>query len=199
MLGPRNDPTSCQPGEITAAGDWKPDADVELPQRPPDATRQTELERRHDPTGSHDPRQLGKCDYRILDVADQVRERERVERAVGKRKLLGAALAQRDPVGQAGGLDPRLRAGEHLGLWSMPTTRQPFCRDELDRHRGRPGRHVEHRAVGPALDPGDEEPPPARVLSQRAAGSNGRRTGRAGAKRSRATRFRSEKEGTGRV
>jgi hypothetical protein len=115
--------------------------------------RQPELEARHDPAGPHDSRQLGECRGRIRHVADQVGERERVEGAVGERELLSAAFDERDPVGEPGRFDPRARPSEHLRALVDSDHTAAVLPDELDRDRGCPGRHVQDRAVWPALDP----------------------------------------------
>jgi hypothetical protein len=46
-----------------------------------------------DTPGPHDANELAQGRRGIVDVAEEVRERERVEGSFGKRKLLGAALA----------------------------------------------------------------------------------------------------------
>ena len=57
--------------------------------------------------------------------------------------------------------------GEHLGALVEADHVAAGPAHELDRDRGRAGRHVERRFLGPDLDAGDEEPAPARILPER--------------------------------
>ena len=63
-----------------------------MPERAP---RHAELEAGDDTTGLHDPRERAQGGRGIGDVAEQVREREGVERLVGVRELLGTADHER--------------------------------------------------------------------------------------------------------
>ena len=114
---------------------------------------------------------------RVVHVAQQIRERERVERRL-ERQLLGASLDELDTVAAA-----RRRASASIsGLWSIPTTRQPVLRrTSLGRDRARSRRDVEHRsAAGPrrsARRGNGASGDPGRTT---AATRSGRTSGRAG-------------------
>ena len=158
----------------------QPDSHVELPERPPDAARQAELEHRHRPAGPHDAGELAQRRGHVVDVAQEIRERERVELRVGERQLLGASLAQLDPVAQPGVLDALAPGREHLGALVDPDDRagRP-ARDELDRHGRRSRRDVEHalaRRAGSGRRGTRASAGPGRT---RAAGRSGRTSGRA--------------------
>ena len=102
----------------------------------------------------------------IVDVTEQVREREPVEARVLEGERFRAPLAEVDPGGEAGRLDPRRSGGEHLGALVDPDGAASVSADELDRDRGRPGRDVEDRFAAPCLDPRDEEGTPAWILAE---------------------------------
>ena len=155
-------------GRDDGAGRGQPDAHVELPERAPDAAREPELQHRNRPAGPDDARELAQRRGHVVDVAEEVREGERVELPVGERQRLGAPLAQLDPVAQPG--VPRsahVPAASISGLWSTPiTARAGSALRELDRHRRRSARDVEH-APRVGRDPRDEKRAPARVLPER--------------------------------
>ena len=68
---------------------------VELPQSAQRARRRdAELQQRHRPAGPNDAGQLTKGRRGVVDVAEQVRDGQRVERGIGERQCLGAALAE---------------------------------------------------------------------------------------------------------
>ena len=154
-------------GRDDRAGGRQADADVELPQRPPDAARQAELLHRDDAAGSHDASELAQRRGDVVDVAEEVRERQRVELGVGERERLGAALAQLDPLREARVRDPLAPGREHLRALVDPDDRAlGRGARELDRDGGRAGGDVEHAACV-RRDPRDEERAPARVLAER--------------------------------
>ena len=145
-----SEPTSCQPGEMHAARDGQADADVELPQRPPEPAR----ERRTRAPAIVPPGRTTRASSRerrrrVVDVAQEVRERERVEGRVRERQL-----ARRAPRRAESACEPAARRaarrGEHLGALVEPDDAAAGAPDELDRDRARPGRDVEHRVAGPA-------------------------------------------------
>ena len=166
MLGPRNEPTSRQPGEISMPAVGQADPHPELPRRPGDASREAELEHRDRPSRPDDPCQLPQGRQRIVHVAEEVREREPVERRVVERQPLGLALDELDSVAQGGGVDAPPSLREHLAALVEPDDAAPRAARELDRDRRGPGRHVQHRVVRPDVHPGDEEAAPARILSE---------------------------------
>ena len=83
----------------------------------------------------------------VVDVAEEVRERQRVERAVGERQSLRSRLraarsARRGPRARLGYV-----RGEHLGrLIDADDRPRRVCSRQLDRHRCGAGRHVQPRA-----------------------------------------------------
>ena len=136
-----------------APGGGQADADVELPERPPEPARHGELEHRDRPAGPHDARELAQRRRGIVDVAQEIGERERVELAVVERQLLGAALAQLDARREAGALDARAAGREHLGALVDARRRvQSGCaRASSIATAAVPRRDVEHaRRVRPA-------------------------------------------------
>ena len=120
---------------------------------------------------------------------------------VRERQPLGAALDELDPVREPGGLDALAPRGEHLRALverrrrgspvrrtsSIATAAVPVATSSTVVVRARP--RSARRGTAASADP-------ARA---RAAGSSGRTSGPSGAKRSRAARFRSEREATRRV
>ena len=142
------------------AGGRKADPDVELPERPPEPGRDAELEPGDRAAGTDDPRQLAQRRRRVVDVAEQVGEREPVELAVGEGQAVGARLDELDAAVHApAGL------GEHVRALVDADDRASLLAHELARDGAGPGRDVEHAVARPGLDPGDEEAPPARILA----------------------------------
>src|SRR5204863_92010 len=69
---------------------------VHVPERSPDPTRNRELEARDRAAGTDDAGELGERRARIVDVAEQVGERERVEGLVREGQARGARLDELD-------------------------------------------------------------------------------------------------------
>ncbi len=117
---PRKRPTSYQPGPEQQAGGGKRHAHPRLPRKPPEAARHAELERGDGPARPDDPRQLAQRRRRIVDVAEEVRER-----SGGRTPPRGRAAPRPKP--RPGRRCRRSAAGrgQHLGLWSSPVTRKP--------------------------------------------------------------------------
>src|SRR5581483_8267971 len=76
--------------------DRQPDPDPQLPGRPPGPARHAELEARDRAAGPHHARQLAQRRRGVVDVAEEVREGERVELAVLERQRARVAFAQAD-------------------------------------------------------------------------------------------------------
>ena len=119
------------------ARERQPDADPEVPRRPPDPPRQAELEHCDRPSGPDDPRELGEGRGGVVDVPQQVREGEVVERRVGERELVGGSLDERDAVAEA-----LARAGEHLRALVEPGDTESAPEQRLG-DEPRAGRDVE--------------------------------------------------------
>ena len=160
-----------------------------LPRRPGDAAGgRTRASRSSLPAGRLVPARRGRP--RVVHVAEEVREREPVERRVVERQPLGLALDELDSVAEAGGVDAPPSLHEHLAALIDPDDAAPRTARQLDRDRRGPGRHVQHRVVRPDLHPRDEEAAPARVLVRRRGRLAYRSyVGPSGAKRSRACSF----------
>src|SRR4051812_33326619 len=143
------------------ARDRQPGPDIELPERPPDAARDGELEACDRAARTHDPRKLAERRSGVGDVAQQIGEGERVELAVDERELVGTCL---DELGATVRAPPSF--GEH-----------PRALVDADHHaavpRGQragdePGssRDVENPALRAGRDPRHEEAPPPRILAE---------------------------------
>ena len=147
----------------------QPDADVQLPGRArqsaaraaPNSRVATVPPGRTTRASSHE-RRAG-----VVDVAQEVRDRQRVE-GCRRRTAAPRRVPRRAGCPSCG---PRARfargLGQHLGALVDPDDRAAVRPDELDRHGSRAGGDVEHRCRRPGLDPRDQEAPPARVLAER--------------------------------
>ena len=118
------------------------------------------------PPGAHDAGKPGERRRRVVDVAEQVGERQPGEARLGERKLLRPPLLEPNARAETRLLDPRAPFCEHLRALVDPDHRAAVATRELDRHRSRAGGHVEHDFARRGLDPRDEEAPPARVLPE---------------------------------
>ena len=196
MLGPRKSPTSRPARRDDPAGAGQADPHPELPEAAPERHRRdAELERGDRPARLHHPGQLGERRRRVVDVAEQVGERERVEGGVLEGQRLRAALDELDAVAEACALDARAAGGEHVGALvdaddacsragGRARSRRPRCRWRR-RARGCPGRRRRARR-GSAASAG-----PGRT---RAGSRSGRRSDRA-ARTAPARRCRSRPRG----
>ena len=103
----------------------------------------------------------------IIDVAQQVGEREGVELAVGERQPLGLAGDERDPLSQPGhGGQPRARRGQHgLTLVQADDLASALAHELGGDHAG-PCRDIEDALAGRRMQAGDQRPAPAGVLSE---------------------------------
>ena len=178
MLGPRNEPTSRQPGEISMPAVGRPirtqssHAARATPRGRPNSSIEIVL-----PAGRL--RQLAEGRLRVVHVAEEVREREPVERRVVERQPLGLALDELDAVAEAGGVDAPPSLREHLAALIDPDDAAPRTARQLDRDRRGPGRHVQHRVVRPDLHPRRGSGASAGPVRRR----GGSRTGRTSAQR----------------
>jgi hypothetical protein len=116
MLGPRKRPVCSHPGPATAPASGRP----------------------------HGGRERSQHRRRVVDVAEQVGVRERVDGGRLERQPLGVGLDQVDPVGQAGGGDARPGAREHVGALVDPDHPARVAAGERHRHGARPGGDVGH-------------------------------------------------------
>ena len=144
------------------------DPHVELPESASHTRRgDAEVQHRHRPARPHDAGELPDRCRRIVDVPEQVRDGESVERAVGKRQRLGSSLVQLDSCAEFAGRHALPCDGEHLRAPVDAHDRAAVLPDELQRDRARSGGHVQHPCVRRDLEPRDEKPSPARVLAER--------------------------------
>ena len=127
------------------------------------AGRHAELEPGDRPARTDDARQLAQRRGRVVDVAQEVGERERVELAVGERQA-----ARRSPRRARSGRSARRRASASIsGLWSTPTTVQPVCRTSSRATAPVPVATSRHAVARAGVDARDEEAPPAWILAVR--------------------------------
>ncbi len=141
-------------------------AHVELPGRPGQATGNAELEHRDRAARPHDAGELAQGRFGVVDVAEQVGERQPIEGRVVERKLLRGSLDELDPIAEAGGLDAAAAGLEHLAALVEADNVAAGAPDELDCDRRGPGGDVENGVLRPDVQPRDEEAAPARVLAE---------------------------------
>ena len=143
-------------------------AGVQPPRRaPPWARWHRELDARDRPTASHDACELSDGRRRVRDVAQQVGEREGVERRVGERQLLAAPEHEPDAIGEAGGRDGPLAPPEHALGQVDADDRRRRARGQGAGDRARSARDVEDPARRRGDDVSDGLVVPATVLSER--------------------------------
>jgi menaquinone-9 beta-reductase len=127
------------------AGEGQHDPRVETPAPTPDPVRwNRELEAGDNAAWAHDPGQLGDCCRRIRDVAKQVREREGVERGVGKRQPLTLAEYQGDPVVQTSSRHVAATFAQHVLAQVEAGDLGGQARRQFERDAGRAGGDIEH-------------------------------------------------------
>src|ERR671936_2469360 len=97
-----------------AAGERQAEPDVELPPRAPRPLRDPELERGERTSRPDDARELPQRRARVVDVAEEVGEGERVEGSVLEGEVVGGSLHELDPLVEARGGDPPACLGQHL-------------------------------------------------------------------------------------
>jgi len=174
MPGP--EPADARPEEAadvaptrrdSAAEEGQGHAHVGLPRRAGDAGRDEEVEHRDSAAWTDDAGDLLHRRGRIVDVAEEVREGQGVERCIVERQRFGPPFAELDPLAQPCLFDAGPACGEHLGALVDADDVTAVAPDELDRHRRGSAGDVQDRGVRPRLDPLDEKGAPARVLPER--------------------------------
>src|SRR5439155_14905892 len=141
--------------------DGKPDAGVQPPERAPQPRGKTELDRCDVAARPHDPRELAHRRRGIVDVAQQVGEREVVEGRVREGQFLRAA--EDDLIEDAVAL---ASAREHVGALIETDDVAAIPADELRRDHAGAGGYVEDAIVGTRIDRVDGRMTPARVLTE---------------------------------
>ena len=146
----------------------QPHAGVEVPGAAGDGVRgHGEVEQRERRAGLDQPQQLPHRGERIVEVAQEVAGRERVERPLAELERLGAAEPQLDAVGHAGLGDALAGAVEHLRRLVDADDAAAVARHEPAGDRARSRGDVEHRRVAAHRHVADEVAPPARILRER--------------------------------
>jgi len=141
--------------------------DVGVPERARDpAWWDEELEHRDASAGFDDAGQLGERRAGVVDVAEEVGERQRVEARVREGKRLGPRLVEGDPLARTGGVGSCSAGGQHLGALVDTDHPAAIAADELERDGAGATGDVEHDVPWIRLDARDEERPPARVLPE---------------------------------
>ena len=165
MLGPRKRPTSYHSRETSPPSAGSPTAVYSAPRRPRGRPRRhAELQRGDPAARAQHARELAHRRGRILHVAQQVRERERVEARVGEGQRLGLRLHELDARARTPrSARARPRASRRSGRRPRPSTRSaraarpPPCPCRSRRRA---------RAAAARRDRVDERAAPARVLPE---------------------------------
>src|SRR5258706_5534428 len=144
------------------AEDGKAKARVEIPKRMPEAAGHCELDHRDPAAGLHHARELAHGRGGVLDVPQEIRERQMVERLVRERDALGPSF---DELLEDAGPLPRDR--EHVGALVEPDDAAAVAPHKRLGDHARAGRDVEHAIAGTRSDRVDERAAPARILAER--------------------------------
>ena len=131
-----------------------------------------ELQRGHPAARAHDAGQLAHRRRRILDVAQQVGERQRVEARVLERQALGLPLDELHTRALA--REARPRSGEHLRALVETDDGAVRTSAQLGSDHPRAGRDIEDPLPCLRRHRVDERAPPARVRRSSAPRSAGR-------------------------
>ena len=103
----------------------------------------------------------------VVDVAQQIGEREGVELTVGERQPLGLAADERDSRGERRGLGQSCpRDGEHRLALVEPHDLAVAATGKRERDQPGAGRDVEQALAGTRLNGGNQRAAPARVLAE---------------------------------
>src|SRR5213076_1376155 len=148
-------------GVDRAARGREHDAHVGAPEQPPDSPRNGKLEAGDRSAGPDDAGELGERRALVVDVAEQVGERERVEGLVREGQALGARLDELD-IRQ-----PLARDREHLRALVEADHSAALLPDQFGGDQAGSGGNVEGAVARPSLDARNQEPAPAGVLAER--------------------------------
>src|SRR5262245_6024764 len=133
--------------------------DVELPERLQRPRGDAELERCNGAARANDTRELLHRRRGVVHVAEEIRDREVVERVVLEGHVLGGRLDELDAVCEALPRDP-----EHVGALVEPRHLEAAA-EQLGRDEARPCRHIENVPAG--WESRNEEASPERILAER--------------------------------
>src|SRR5258706_6927334 len=157
------DPTHDRPlARHDLAEDGKAKARVEIPKRMPEATGDSELDHRDPATGLHHARELAHGRDGVIDVPQEIREGQMVERLVRERNGFGPRF---DELLENAG--PLARDREHVGALVESDDATAVAPHERLGDHARSGRDVEHAIAGTRPDRIDERAAPARILPER--------------------------------
>ena len=137
-------------GRDRAAEHGQADSDVQLPGRSGDASRNEEVEHRDSAAGSDDPGELLHRRSGVVDVAEEIRESQRVEGRILEGQVLRPPFLEPDSLAETRSVDARPARGQHLGALVDPDDAAAVLADELDRHRRGAARNVEDGRLRPA-------------------------------------------------
>jgi hypothetical protein len=141
---------------------------VEPPPGAPEPTRgDSKLEARDRGARFQHPRQLAQRRGRILDVAQEIRECQRVERRVRNGQTLGSSGYELHAARDAGSVDPRLSDAQHRLGQINTDDMHPVVSGEIECDARGAGCDVEYRTVTESVDMRDHLAPPATVLPER--------------------------------
>src|SRR5207245_8079354 len=115
-----------------------------------------EFERGQSPTWAEYARELANSGRRIVHIAQQVGERDVVERVVGERQPLALSANKRAII--------RGARGEHVSALVQTDHLAAIAADQCTGDHACTGCDVEHAVLGLCADGFDEGAPPPRVL-----------------------------------
>ena len=149
-----------------AAEDRQARAHVGLPRGAGEAGGDEEVEHRDPAPGANDAGDLLHRRGRVVDVAEEVREGQSVERGIRERQRFGAGFAELDSVAQPRSVHAGAAGGKHLGALVDADDMAAVPPDERDRDSCGTAGDVEDIRVRPSLDSLDEKRSPAWVLAE---------------------------------
>ena len=140
--------------------------DVQLPGWSGQPGGDEEVEHRDSAAGPDDSRDLPHRGGRVVDVTEEIREGESVERGVRERKVLGLALTKLDPSAQSGRSHAFSAGGQHRRALVDPHHAAPVAAYELEGDRGCAAGDVEDGLLGRCGDALDKERAPPWILAE---------------------------------
>ena len=144
------------------------------PQRPQRRrARDGELDHPDPPAGADHARELSQRRQPVVDVAQQVGEREAVELCIGERKPLGLAAHEAHALVQLGrGGEARPRSREHLLALIEPDDAASSTPREREGHHPGAGSNVDDALPRLRIHRGDHRPPPPGILAKAQRGTH---------------------------
>ena len=133
---------------------------------PPPGRRNGKLQAGDGPSRSYHSCQFGQRRFGITDVAQQVRERQRVETGVGERESFASSEDEGCSLFGAISDDVRATAAKHVGADVEANDVRGATPDELTRDRRGTAGHVEHDPGPRRHDRVNHRRSPAAILSE---------------------------------